>query len=431
MRRLLYVAHRVPYPPDKGERVRAFHEIKALSKDFQITLAALTHSHADIRAAEPLRQWCRNIILAPAGGTPGRIRAGLSLLKGQSATEGYFHSPALDKKIADSAGREPFDLAFAYCTSVLGTCLKVPARAHVIDFVDADSAKWQAYAQDSPWPKSWLYHAEARAVRKLEQLAIQRCQAVFITSQAEMEILDSQSPHIHAVGHGVDTDYFAPDANLPAPNTDEPSLVFTGQMDYRPNVDAVCWFVREVWPQLKRQAPNLTFQIVGRNPTSQVQRLTEIPGVVVTGAVPDVRPYLSAAAAAIVPLRIARGVQNKVLEAMAMARPVIASTGALSGLDVLPGREALRADSPQEWIEHILALTGPSGASPGMSQLAELARQCVLAKYNRDACLKPMVDICRELADSAAPAGQIAASQTASPGSASQHRSPNESEALL
>ncbi len=412
--------------------MRAFHEIKALSKDFHITLAALTHRPADAQAAAPLRQWCREIILAPAGGTRGRARAGLSLLRGRSATEGYFHNPTLGRKIADSAKRQPFDLAFAYCTSVLPVCLDVPARAHVIDFVDADSSKWQAYAQDSPWPKSWLYRAEARAVRKLEQLAIQRCQAVFITSQTEIEMLGAQNPHIHAVGHGVDTDYFAPDANLPQPKADDPSLVFTGQMDYRPNVDAVCWFVREVWPRLRRQATNLTFQIVGRNPAKQVQRLEETPGVVVTGSVPDVRPYLSAASAAVVPLRIARGVQNKVLEAMAMAKPVVASPGALSGLDVQPGRDALRADSPDEWIEHILSLTGPDGPSPELSQLAQRARKCVLENYNRETCLQPMVDICKKLADDSAGAtDKTAASPTASRNATRPQHAPGEREALL
>jgi len=410
MRRLLYVAHRVPYPPDKGERVRAFHEITALCSHFEITLAALAHDPSDARAAECLREWCPEIILAPAGGALGRLRAAASMLAGRSATEGFFHSPRLGRQLARRAAGEPFDIAFAYCSSVLPACLRVKAKAHVIDLVDADSRKWLAYAGDSRWPVNRLYRSEARAVGGLERQAVERCQAVFITSQAEIEALGpgAESPHVLAVGNGVDTDYFCPDPSLPAPDPQSPCLVFTGWMNYRPNVDGVCWFVREVMPPLRQRLGGLTFRIVGRNPAPKVMQLAQCPGVVVTGSVPDVRPYLAAATAAVVPLRIARGVQNKVLDAMAMGRPVVASSAALAGLDLTDGQEALRADSPDEWIEHILALARPASADMP-SQLGARARQCVVARYNWAQRLKPMVDVCLKLAGGLEPVSQDAA----------------------
>jgi sugar transferase (PEP-CTERM/EpsH1 system associated) len=382
--------------------VRAFHEIVALSAHFEITLAAITHDPGDARAAEPLRQWCGELILAPAGGTVGRVRAAASIFRGRSATEGFFRSPDLERQLDRLASARPFDLVFAYCSSVLPTCLGVKAKAHVIDLVDTDSQKWLAYAGDSRWPVSWLYRGEARAVARLERQAVQRCHAVFITSQAEIEALGAESPHVLAVGNGVDTDYFRPDPGLPAPDPQSPCLVFTGWMNYRPNIDGVCWFVREVMPLLRQRLGGLTFRIVGRNPAPKVVQLARCPGVVVTGSVPDVRPYLSAATAAVVPLRIARGVQNKVLEAMAMGKPVVASSGALTGLDVVAGQEALRADSPDEWVEHILSLSGDTAACQP-SQLGARARQCVVERYNWARRMAPMVDVCMKLAGCEAP----------------------------
>ena len=401
MNRLLYVSHRVPYPPDKGERVRAFHEIQALSRDFRITLACLTHSPADCEAAEALRKWCDQIVLAPAGGMAGRARGGLCLLRGKSATEGFFHSRKLVTMLTEEASQRPFDLVFAYCSSVLPAALAVPAAAHVIDLVDTDSAKWESYAQGSRWPGSWVYRLEARAVRRLETQAVDRCQAVFLTSQAEIEALGSPSPKVMAIGNGVDTEFFDPEGPWPCPDPNAPSLVFTGWMNYRPNVDGVCWFVREVWPELKRRVPSLTLQIVGRNPTPAVQRLAQVQGVVVTGSVPDVRPYLAAAAIAIVPLRIARGVQNKVLEAMAMGKPVVASPAATKGLDAAPGRELVLADLTGEWVDRILSLLKDVRSS---SELGRLARTCVVQRYNWAARLQPLVESCKRLAESPTPA---------------------------
>ena len=395
MKRLLYIAHRLPWPPDKGERVRAFHEIKALSSHFDVTLAALTHGPSDASDLGELGTMCHKVVLAPAGGTLGLLRgAAGSLIAGRSVSEGYFRSKTLIKRIRAEARDAPFDLVFAYCTSVLPYALGVPAAAHVIDLVDVDSAKWASYARASRWPRRWLYQREADTVGRLEQLALQQCQAVFVVSAAEAAALKSDSENIVPVANGVGCDYFAPGRVAPA-DLGAAALVFTGTMDYRPNAEGVCWFVREVLPALRREMPEVTFAIVGRDPTAAVRKLAEIPGVIVTGSVPDVRPYFEAAAVVVCPLQIARGIQNKVLEAMAMAKPVIASPGAIEGIDAETGRDLLQADSPDQWVRQL----GELMSDPARRQtLAAAARRRMADSYSWSARMAPLVSLCDRLA---------------------------------
>ena len=410
MKRLLFIAHRVPYPPDKGDRLRAFHEIKALSEHFHITLAALAHGRGDHQAAGALAQWCEKVIVAPAGGTLGLIRGALCLLTGGSVTEGYFSSRRLRKLIAAEAARESFDLVVAYSSSTLPYALAAPAAARMIDLVDVDSAKWASYADEAPWPVSWLYRREASGVRALERQAVEHCDAVLLVSEAETAALPSAGEQVVAIGNGVDTEFFAPGAAAPV-DRGRPGLVFTGQMDYRPNVDGVCWFVRHVWPQLRRDLPDLTFTVVGRNPARAVRQLAKLPGVEVTGPVADVRPYLAAADAAICPLRIARGVQNKVLEAMAMGRAVVASPPALEGLDVEVGREVLQADTPAQWQSAIRDIVADEALR---SRLGRSARARIEAKYQWASRMAPLVRLCLREATSKAAAEAPAEDGTSS-----------------
>ena len=284
MKRLLYISHRVPYPPDKGERCRAFHEVRALSRAFRVTLASLAHGSADLEAAEEMRRWCDDVVAVPAGGKLGLARGAASLLAGRSVTQGYFHSRALHRALRR---RGRFDVVVAYSSSMLPYALAVPAAARVADLVDVDSEKWAAYARAAEPPKRWLYALEARGVRRLERWALEYCDAVVLVTQAEADALPARNGTVHAIANGVDADYFSPTGR---PGRLAAGLVFTGTMDYRPNVEGVCWFAREVWPHLRRARPGLTFTIVGRDPTRQVRELSEREGIEVTGTVPDVRP---------------------------------------------------------------------------------------------------------------------------------------------
>ena len=395
MKRLLYIAHRVPYPPDKGEGVRAFHELKALSQHFRIALAALAHSDPDASAAPELQECCEKVITGSAGGNLGLLRGALSLCAGKSVTEGYFRDRGFFRTLLEEVRREPFDLVFAYSSSTLPYALAVPAAARVMDLVDVDTAKWLAYADSAWWPKRWLYRREAGGVRALERRAVECCDAVLLVSEAEKLALGLSSQKVMAVGNGVDTEYFKP---MEHPS-DPPSLVFAGTMDYRPNADGVWWFVREVWPELNRRVPDLTFTIVGRDPVPEVRRLEQnVSGVTVTGAVPDVRSYLAAATVAVVPLRIARGIQNKILEAMAMGRAMVASSPAIEGLDAAVGREVLRADPPDEWHNGVRRLL--TDASLRMA-LEAAARARVVSDYSWASRLSPLVTLCIRRPDAA------------------------------
>jgi len=393
MRRVLYIAHRLPYPPDKGERVRAFNEIKALSEHFRITIAALVTDHQSPEHADGLRACCEKVIVAPLGHVRGIVRGGLSLLAGRSVTEGYFRSRLLGRLIAQESSREPFDLVMGYSSSMLPYVLDVPARAHVIDLVDVDSAKWTSYAERSRWPKKWVFRREAAGVRRLEKQAVERCDAALLVSDAEAKAMDCGGRNVLAVANGVDVEYFRPGV-VDAADLGPAGLVFTGTMDYRPNIEGVCWFVREIWPRLKADVPELTFTIVGRNPAPAVCRLAQTPGVTVTGGVPDVRPYLQGAALVVCPLQIARGIQNKVLEAMAMGKPVIGSPDALGGIELQLDVEAIEADSPHAWREQISRLLADRATRDSMGHAARL---CVEAKYTWPARMSPLASLCQRL----------------------------------
>lgn len=393
MARLLYIAHRVPYPPDKGERVRAFQEILALSRHFEVTVAALSHGKADIEAAGALAEHGLEVLTAPAGNRMGLLRGGMSLLVGKSVTEGYFHSRRLGRLVAAAALRERFDIVLCYSSSTLPYALAIPAGARVADLGDVDSAKWLAYAAASRWPKSWIYAKEARGVRQLEQHAVERCDAVVLVSRAEVAALALDDDKVIAVSNGVDCSFFAPDI-VEAAAVGPANLVFTGTMDYRPNVEGVCWFVREVWPGLKAEISDLTFTIAGRDPVPAVRRLRQTEGVIVTGSVPDVRPYLQGAALAVCPLHIARGIQNKVLEAMAMGKAVVGSAEALEGIEIQLGVEAIQADSPAQWRQQIARLLGDDEAR---NSVGDAARACVETKYTWSARMAPLVSLCLRL----------------------------------
>ena len=400
MKRLLYIAHRLPYPPNKGERIRAFRQIVSLSDVFDVTVAtACTRPSGKGRARE-LTRWCSDVLLAPAGGLR-TLRGALSLLAGKSLTEGYFRNVRLMKLIRQAHQMNPFDVVVGYSSSMLPYVQAVDAPS-VMDLVDADSAKWASYAGNSGWPMRSIYQREHRRVAALERQAIADCDAAVVISEAEAEMLGELAEKVQVVGNGVDAGYFVPDVTRPA-KLGSAAVVFVGSMDYRPNVEAARWFAEQVWPELHARVEDATFNIVGRSPSSAVQRLAKIPGVNVTGFVEDVRPYIAAASAVVCPLKIARGIQNKVLEALAMARPVVASAEALEGLDLQPGQHVQLADTPDQWRERILEIFTDR---PAAELMAQTAMQYVVNTYTWRRRLQPLVDICRDLTDQRVPAMQ-------------------------
>jgi sugar transferase (PEP-CTERM/EpsH1 system associated) len=397
--RLLFVAHRLPYPPDKGERVRAYHELAALSREFDITLAA----QADDDWTEPaqaLGRWCSKVLVVRRRRLAAMARGAWSLSVGGSVTQGFFASGRLSREIAAAAAGGRFGVALGYSSGVLALLEHAPAARRVMDLVDADSAKWLAYARSAPLPRRLLYMREAGGVEALERRALHICDAVTVVSESEARELDP-STRIHVIGNGVDWNYFAPQAS---PGLSR-RLVFVGSMNYLPNIDGVCDFVASVWPELRRRCPDVSLDIVGRDPAPAVRRLAREAGITVTGAVPDVRPYLTAATAVVAPLRIARGVQNKVLEALASGCCVVGSPAALEGLSLRLGQEALAASGAGEWVWQLSRVLDDTGLR---SSLAARARQCAVERFGWDRQMQPLVKLCLDLAAQGAPSERAA-----------------------
>jgi sugar transferase (PEP-CTERM/EpsH1 system associated) len=261
----------------------------------------------------------------------------------------------------------------------------------LIDFVDVDSAKWTQYAPNHRWPMSWLYRLEGKRLLAYERdMSVHSTRSFFVT-EAEAALFSHLAPEcavrVETLCNGVDADYFAQDNTRESPyGANEIPIVFTGAMDYLPNIDAVRWFVASMLPKLCERRPEVRFYVVGRSPTPEVQALADA-NVTVTGTVPDVRPYLQYAAVVVAPLRIARGIQNKILEAMAMARPVIASAECAAAVDATIGRELLTATTPDDFIGEIEALLQDAGRSFSIGQAA---RQRVQVRYSWEAHLSKM-----------------------------------------
>ena len=258
----------------------------------------------------------------------------------------------------------------------------------LIDFVDVDSAKWTQYAPRHRWPLSWLYRREGRLLLDYERRMAARSTRSFFVTENEKELFCGQAPEcrvrVEAMCNGVDANYFSPEASRPSPyRADEIPVVFTGAMDYLPNIDAVAWFKAEVLPGILQRWPSVRFYIVGRSPAAEVLALAS-ETVVVTGTVPDVRPYLQHAATVVAPLRIARGIQNKILEAMAMARPVIASAECAAAVDAEKGTELLIAVDPAEYMAEMSRVLDAPGTAIA---IGHAARQRVVERYSWEAHL--------------------------------------------
>ncbi len=357
MKDLLFLAHRIPYPPDKGDKIRSWHMLKHLAADWRVHLGAFVDDPDDWRHVDALKAVCADVCLRPLSPRGGKIRSLTGLLTGEALTLPYYRDGQLSRWVRGKLGGG-IDHVVVYSSAMAQFVMQARCGTRVMDFVDIDSDKWRQYAPTKAWPLSWLYAREGRRLLDWERRVAAEFDAGLFVSAREAEDFRRLAPESAAkIGHfnnGVDAEYFAPERAYPDPYpADARVLVFTGAMDYWPNVEAVAWFAREVLPQVRQRHPQVVFYIVGSRPAPEVQALAALPGVSVTGRVEDVRPYLHHAAAVVAPLRIARGIQNKVLEGMAMAKTVIVTPQALEGLVVRVGEEVLCADTPDALLARV------------------------------------------------------------------------------
>jgi glycosyltransferase involved in cell wall biosynthesis len=446
---ILYLAHRIPYPPNKGDKIRSFHEIKYLSTHHDIYLACLADDPADLSYARELKSFCKTVDVVSINPQKQKVKSLFVLPTEKPLSVAYFYSKKLQQIIDHRLSTMSYDAIICFSSSMAEyvfrtknvlTCERVNVSTLkrstaalvqnvsnnsgnsndsndsnnsnassnsntrlIMDFVDVDSDKWQQYARYARWPLSWIYRLESRRLATYEKRVADSFHNSIFVSKKEAELFRSQNPGVmgvSAVPNGVDFTYFNPNASNASNNSDSPGasdvsndfngsiasndpnvsndsnvsnnsnassnsnnsnisddsnkpiLLFTGAMDYYANIDGVVWFSKEIFPHLLKQFPSLTFYIVGRNPTPEVKALVN-SHIKVTGYVEDIRPFYEMATIYVAPLRIARGIQNKILEAMAMARPVIATSKAYEGIEAIPEKDLLLADSKTEFIDKI------------------------------------------------------------------------------
>lgn len=344
MASILFLVHRIPYPPNKGDKVRSFHILKHLAARYSVRLGALMDDPEDARHIETLKQWTTDQCIVSIAPRWQRLKSLRCLLTGQSLTQSYFEVPRLRRWVEEQGQCKDLRHVLIYSSGMAPYVLGEAWRGHrrIADLVDVDSAKFAQYAQERAPPMKYLFARETRLLSALERRVAAEFDASVLVTEPEAALMRQVAPEsaarIHCVENGVDTQFFDPGQEFSSPyQADVPVAVFTGAMDYPPNVQAVEWFARMVWPKLQLALPAAQFWIVGARPLPQVLTLAAIPGIKVTGTVPDVRPYLKFARVAVAPLLLARGVQNKVLEALAMALPILASHAALEGIRLAEG----------------------------------------------------------------------------------------------
>jgi len=353
MARLLYLTHRMPYPPDKGDKITTFHFLRHLAAHHEVHLGAFVDSEDDWQHVKTLSGYCADMKLVRIEPRRRKLMSARALLGGASISETFHRCAELQAWVDDTLAHRGIEGVLAYCSAMApyAAAARWAALPRMTHYADVDSQKWQQYADKHAGPVGWVYRREARTLLALERAMSKAYDTTTFVSEADAALYRTLAPEsAHKVGvvpNGVDTGYFDPALRHDNPfDPARPAIVFTGAMDYWPNVDAVRWFATEVLPLLRAARPGAEFWIVGSNPAKEVSELQALTGVHVTGRVPDVRPYIQHAACVVAPLRVARGVQNKVLEAYAMGRNVVLARSAAAGLRPAPFIQANTHDEP-------------------------------------------------------------------------------------
>ena len=388
--KILFLCHRLPYPPQRGGKIRPFNMIRHLAVNHEVTVATLARTADEGAAGQELHRYCHDLHVGRISKPAGWARFALYGMSAAPATFGYFYSSELHRTIRRLLDTQGFDCIVVHCSSMGPYVAGHRGCRKVMDFGDADSEKWLEYGRTAPFPLSQAFRFEGRKVRRYEAWLGRQFDACSVNAPREGDVLAAyvHSP-IRVIPNGVDLEYFEP--ARPSGRGYVPNrIVFTGNMSYRPNVDAVRHLVTAVLPRIRRDIPDVQLCIVGMDPTSAVRRLADKDRVVVTGRVDDVRPYFDSAAVAVAPLRVARGLQNKVLEAMAMRVPVVASPAAFEGISAVAGRDLLVAAGPKAFSRAVVALLRDPAAR---ERYAAAGRTCVETSHNWSRLLQRLEDL--------------------------------------
>lgn len=382
MANILLLTHRIPYPPDKGDKIHTYQLLRHLGRRHHLMLGTFVDDASDEKHVPQVRTLCAELHAARLYPPVARLRALAGLPRNKPLTVAYYRDAGMARWVKQASAQRRLDAVIVHSSTMLQYAQTVQAPL-IADMNDVDSAKWGDYSRNHRWPMSWVYRREADRLLKEERRGAQQARLSLFATVREAALFRSLAPEsaarVEVLGNGVDTSFFEPSSSRPSPYaSNELPLVFVGTMDYHPNVDAVCWFVEKILPLLRQRWPQLHFHIVGRNPTAAVRALAGA-GVSVTGSVPDVRPWLQHAAAVVAPLRVVRGIINKALEAMAMGRPVVSTTACAESLQAEHGQHLLAAADEGAFAAQLERLFADR---PAAEDLGQAARRFVCSTYS-------------------------------------------------
>lgn len=365
---LLYLCHRIPFPPNKGDKIRSFNILKKLSENYEVHLGCFIDDPFDKQYIDGLKKYCCSVFHLDQNKIIAKVKGLKAFVTNKPITLPYYFDKRMQQWVKQTISRHIITKVFIYSSSMAQYCqnetdgkrnsIDFSSLERVIDFVDVDSDKWRQYADKKMGIAKWLFNREHRLLTQVENQICQQFTHSLFVSPDEAELFRQRQPialqnKIHGVLNGVDTKFFDPlaafsDETL-VPDVD--FISFTGAMDYWANIDSVLWFVKEVWPKILVKKPQAKFVIVGGNPSSEIKALAKQQGIIVTGRVHDVRPFITKAQCIVAPLRIARGIQNKVLEAMSLNKPVILTKMAMEGINAPASRSVHILDDPNSFAE--------------------------------------------------------------------------------
>ena len=389
--RILFLSQRVPYPPNRGDKITTWRLVDRMRRKHEVTCVAFAHDNYDLQAARELEALGITTLPIRYRDRWKRLCAMPLLLSSKPLTLGVYGSRKLQAVVDRLMPK--MDLAYAYSSSMGAFLERHPEKPRIMHFGELDSDKWRQYAEFADFPMRQVYGRESRTLLAVERRIATSFSENVLCTRLEQKIFAEKIPGASSVvlRNGVDLNYFKPAGSAPWLG----HIVFTGVMNYYPNVDACRFFVKEVFPLVCKEFPRARFTIVGANPTPEIRKLGRTIGVSVTGYVPDTRKILRTAAVSVAPLRIARGIQNKVLEAMAMGVPVVGTTAAVQGVEGLSGRDYLVGDDAQRFAEAVCSLLrDPEGARErGMR-----GRRFVEENYDWEVVFRPLDDLLEKCA---------------------------------
>lgn len=362
MEDLLYLVHRIPFPPNKGDKIRSYNILKYLSQHYRVHLGCFVDAEEDLQYVSALDEFVASKKVVEINPAIRKILSLRGILTGEALTNAFYRSTEMQRWVNDTIKQSGLRKAIAFSSPMATFLLNAPeANLHcLMDFVDVDSEKWFQYAENHRFPMSLVYQREGNKLRSFERLVCHRFDACTLVSDLEADLFRKIVPDctdkVTAVLNGVDTVFFDPAVEYATViGQDKQSIVFTGAMDYWANVEAVTWFVKKVLPIIQQKCPDAVFYIVGTRPAEAVKSLSASKGVIVTGAVKDVRPYIANAKVLVAPLRIARGIQNKVLEALAMNKYIVATPQAMEGIADKHTDIARITQEPESFAEFVIS----------------------------------------------------------------------------